>query len=101
VPQVRGRKARGLQLRRDPDTDRQIEWQTHTCGHCNSVLDVLDGLSKDDVARFGLTPGVGGYCEQCDSAVCHKCAAKQTCFPFAARIERALQNQARRQAMGL
>lgn len=89
---LRGIQARGLQIRWDADTDKRIEWETHTCRHCQKVIDVPHGSSADDI---------GGFCERCQSVVCPKCAAAGVCRPFAERIEANLRQQARRQAMGL
>ena len=89
---LRGIQARGLQIRFEADTDKRIEWETHTCRHCQQVIDIPHGSSADDI---------GGFCERCNSVVCRQCAAKQVCSPFSDRIEQALRRQARRQAMGL
>ncbi len=90
MARLRGRRALGISQRQGPDGIH--EWETHTCFHCNAVMDTKVQDTADSV---------GGYCPRCNSVVCKACAQKQVCTPFVDQIDKNLRQQARRRAMGL
>lgn len=62
----------GYMVITDPDRPTQ-EWDTITCTHCNAIV------------RVKRDPG--GWCLQCDRAICGPCADKRTCTPFERKLE--------------
>lgn len=56
---------------------KQVERDTFTCKHCNSVVFVQPKMSPTEL---------GGYCALCAAPICSGCAGK-TCVPFERRLE--------------
>ena len=55
------------------------EFDTFQCAHCHRHTR-LDAHQR--------ATDVGGYCSQCDRAVCRECAAKRDCFPIEKLLEK-------------
>lgn len=55
------------------------EWDTFTCFHCNSKVNVP---LKADPSEMG------GLCKNCMKLICPKCLDKG-CYPFEKKLERA------------
>ena len=56
----------------------EAEIDTFTCVHCCRVVHVPP---KADPSTMG------GFCRQCMSLICRKCAAKRTCTPWERQME--------------
>jgi hypothetical protein len=54
------------------------EFDTFMCAHCNRHSNLLAYQQPTDV---------GGYCSECNKAVCRDCAAKKDCFPIEKLLE--------------
>lgn len=72
------RRAGGYACISEP-TGSQVEMDTFTCGHCNTVVHVKPKASPDDL---------GGMCRLCMKMVCPKCVDQGICDPFEAKLQR-------------
>ncbi len=61
-----------------------VEIDTFTCCHCNGVVFVKPKAT------------VGGFCMQCNRNTCERPECNRGCVPFIKKVERAEQEQYRR-----
>lgn len=56
-----------------------VEFETFTCGHCSTIVQVPHKASPD---------ALGGLCKQCMTMICPGCVEKMTCDPFEKKLKR-------------
>lgn len=54
------------------------EWDTFTCCHCNSIV---------NVKPFQAASDAGGWCARCAKPVCGPCADQGRCTPFEKKLD--------------
>ena len=77
------RKAQGYAITTEPGK-RDVEEDTFTCCHCNSLVFVSDPKTGAPVPP----DQVGGFCTLCYAHTCTKCADIGGCEPFEKKMEK-------------
>jgi DNA-directed RNA polymerase subunit RPC12/RpoP len=71
------RRPQGYAVTSEPGRPN-VEEDTFTCGHCNSIVFVKP---RQDPSTMG------GFCRMCMTHICARCAGELTCSPFEKKLE--------------
>lgn len=67
------------------------EWDTFTCGHCNSIRHVKAGAGVEDL---------GGWCGTCAAPLCENCVGRG-CDPLEEKLKRKEAREAALRSYGM